>query len=381
MQNGGIHIGASEPLFDPCSRARRPDPGLGAKARARSSIRISRWEPGTDESWSALVRQVDHANLAQSPQWFTAIKNAYGHTPVYLKAEDGEGAVALLPAFLVRSRWFGTVMASMPFLDGGGPCSASPALARIVVEALIDEAARLGAGSVEIRSNVTIDMPAPAAQDKVNLVMQLPGDPGTLWQKLNAKVRNQVRKAERSGLSVEFGGAEKLGEFYDIFAVHMRDLGSPVHAQGFFRAVLEAFGDEARVALVRIGTAPVGGLIALAFKRTLVVPWASSLREYFPLCANVLLYWETIRFACQKGFRRFDFGRSSRNSGTYHFKRQWGALEEPLYCYTIPIAHSDYKRWSSVDSRGASSLVRLWKHLPVGFTRWVGPHVRKYLTQ
>jgi FemAB-related protein (PEP-CTERM system-associated) len=227
---------------------------------------------------------------------------------------------------------------------------------------------------------VDVDLPVPAVQDKVNLVLELPGDPAILWRELNAKVRNQVRKAERSGLSVEFGGAEKLGEFYDIFAVNMRDLGSPVHAQGFFRAVFEAFGDKARVALVRKGAVPVGGLVALAFKDTLVVPWASSLREYFPMCANVLLYWETIRLACEEGFRRFDFGRSSRNSGTYRFKRQWGALEEPLYWYTIPIARSNYKRWSSVDHRGAS-LVRLWKRLPVGFTRWLGPYVRKYLTQ
>ena len=55
-------------------------------------------------------------------------------------------------------------------------------------------------------------------------------------------MRNQVRKAERAGLSVEFGEAEKLDEFYEFFAARMRDLGSPVHAREFFRATLEAFG-------------------------------------------------------------------------------------------------------------------------------------------
>ena len=107
----------------------------------------------------------------------------------------------------------------------------------------------------------------------------------------------------------------------------MRDLGSPVHAREFFRATLEAFGDRARVALVRKGQTPIGGLVALAFKDVLAVPWASCAKEHFALCPNMLLYWETIRAGCMDGFRRFDFGRSTRGSGTYRFKRQWGAQE------------------------------------------------------
>jgi hypothetical protein len=48
----------------------------------------------------------------------------------------------------------------------------------------------------------------------------------------------------------------------------------------------------------------------------MTVPWASSLREFFSLCPNNLLYWEMIRWGCENGYQRFDFGRSSPNSGT-----------------------------------------------------------------
>jgi FemAB-related protein (PEP-CTERM system-associated) len=225
-----------------------------------------------------------------------------------------------------------------------------------------------------------IDLPVPAMQDKVSLVLPLPADPHCLWQQLGAKVRNQVRKAERSGLTVESGGAEKLNDFYDIFAVNMRDLGSPVHARGFFQAIFEVWADQARVFVVRKDRQPIGGLIALAFKHSLVVPWASSLRQYFSLCPNMLLYWETLRAACTEGFRHFDFGRSSRHVSTYRFKRQWGAVEEPLYWYTIPLAPNHSRRFSSVDKNSAS-YAQLWQHLPLGITRWLGPHIRKYLTQ
>ena len=345
-----------------------------------SRVRVTRWTPEGKDRWLGLVNETHHANLAHAPEWFGAIQNAYGHTPVYLQVEDADGQLAVLPAFLLRSRIFGTVVASMPFLDGGGPCGTAGDLAQIAVHSLIEEATRLGAGSVELRSTVKIALPVPALEDKVNLVLPLPRGAEELWRALDARVRNQVRKAERSGLSVEFGHQETLHAFYDVFAVNMRDLGSPVHARAFFAAIVDAFGDRARVGLVRKGPAVVGGLIALAFKDTLVVPWASSLRQYLALCPNVLLYWETLRAACRDGFARFDFGRSSRDSGTYRFKRQWGAQEVPLYYYQVPTRPGGGRSLSATDSRGAL-LVALWRRLPVGVTRWAGPPLRKYLTQ
>jgi len=214
----------------------------------------------------------------------------------------------------------------------------------------------------------------------VNLTLALPADPGHLWQQLHGSVRNQVRKAGRSGLSVELGGPEKLDEFYPIFATRMRELGSPVHARRFFAAIFDAFGGQARVALARKGATPVGGLVAVAFKDVLAVPWASCLREYLTLCPNMLLYWETIRAGCLEGFRRFDFGRSTRGSSTYRFKRQWGAQEEPLFWYTIP-SNGRPGRARPGAGRGAALLAGSWRRLPLALTRSLGPHIRKYLTQ
>jgi len=345
-----------------------------------TDVCISQCDPRSSALWSTLIQQIDQTNLAQAPVWYTAIQQAYHHTPLYLQAEDTGGQQAILPAFLLRSHLFGTVVTSMPFLDAGGPGGSSSKLVHTLVSRLFEEATRRGAGLVELRCTMPLDLPVQASGDKVNLSLPLPEDPGQLWARLDAKVRNQIRKAERSGLSVEFGQSEKLDDFYETFARNMRDLGSPVHARGFFQAVLDGFGNLARIALVRKDAQPIGGLIALTFKNSLIVPWASSLRQYLSLCPNMLLYWETLRSACLEGFQRFDFGRSSLNSGTYRFKRQWGAIEEPLFWYTIPIAASLRRRLSSADPK-AALLARLWRYLPLRVTRWLGPHIRKSLTQ
>jgi FemAB-related protein (PEP-CTERM system-associated) len=346
----------------------------------RSNGQMVRSVPDPADAWRRAIDGLSQSNLAHAPEWFTAIRTAYGHDPLYLTAEDEDGRVGLLPAFVVRRPFFGTVVTSMPFLDTGGPCSSSDALGQLLVDRLVGEARCLGADVVELRCTERLQIAVQPMEHKVSMTLTLPADPARLWRQLDGSVRNQIRKAERAGLSVEFGGVEKLTCFYDILAARMRDLGSPVHASGFLRGVLEAFGDRARVALIRKGTTAVGGLVALSFKESVVVPWAACLKDYFALCPNMLLYWETLRNACEKGFRRFDFGRSSRNSGTYRFKRQWGAREESLFWYTIPLVPRRRPATSSVN-RGAAFVAKVWQRLPLSVTRRLGPPVRRYLTQ
>jgi serine/alanine adding enzyme len=331
-----------------------------------------------DDGWLPAVDVSGEARLAHATEWFTVIKRAYGHDPLYLAACSDEGC-AVLPAFVVRRPLFGTVVTSMPFLDSGGPCGASPAVTPLLVDRLIAEAWRRNARMVELRCANRLPIDTEPLDSKVNMTLALDGDAGALWRRLEKGVRNQIRRAERSGLHVEFGGPAYLPAFYDTFVERMRDLGSPVHALAFLGAVVDGFGPRARVVLVKKGANTIGGLVAIAFKDRVTVPWATCLKEHFALCPNMLLYWETIRTACADGFARFDFGRSTRQSGTYHFKRQWGAQEEPLFWYRIPIgphqspAHSD---------RGADALLaRMWQRLPLPVTRYVGPQIRRYLIQ
>ena len=267
----------------------------------------------------------------------------------------------------------------MPFLDSGGPCSPTAALDAQLVEQLVTLARQRRARIVELRCSRRLAIDAQPLESKVNMTLALePADAS--WRRFDKSVRNQIRKAERAGLTVERGGPADLAVFYDVFVERMRDLGSPVHAFEFLRQVVESFGSGARVMLVKLRGVAIGGLVALAFKDRLVVPWSTCRKEYFALCPNMLLYWETIRAAAADGFERFDFGRSTRDSGTYRFKRQWGAAEEPLFWYRIPIDGAEPASASTHRPDG-ELLTSMWRHLPLAVTRQIGPHIRRYLIQ
>jgi serine/alanine adding enzyme len=78
----------------------------------------------------------------------------------------------------------------------------------------------------------------------------------------------------------------------------------------------------------------------------------------------------------EKGYRYFDFGRSTMDEGTFKFKKQWGALPEQLSWYYI---YKDKK--PSVSVGGVSGkkelFIKVWQKLPLDMTRVLGPILRK----
>ncbi|HXX74392.1 MAG TPA: FemAB family XrtA/PEP-CTERM system-associated protein [Nitrospiraceae bacterium] len=341
------------------------------------SISLGDNEDGLE--WSQYVLRTPRATLSHAWIWRSIIREAYGHDSIYLIARQAGMVRGILPLIVVKSSIFGTVLASMPFMDYGGVCTDDYKIAGQLVE----EARRLsratGSATVELRQIAMVPgLPTPR-EDKVTMILDLTAGEAGIWNGLPAKVRNQVRKAEKCGLSTVVGGPELLEDFYRVFIVNMRDLGSPVHALSFFTSMAVGFGSQMHVRLVRDGNKSIGGMISLCFKDTVLVPWASALREYFSKCPNNLLYWHAIKDSCTRGFKSFDFGRSSLGSGTYEFKRQWGAQPVPLYWYRL----SDIDGYGNVID-GSSVKYRLlreiWRRLPVGISAMLGPRIRKYIT-
>ena len=211
----------------------------------------------------------------------------------------------------------------------------------------------------------------PCKQHKV--AMRLPLN-GVSWERLDKKVRNQIRKAEKSGLTAQAGGAELLDDFYRVFARNMRDLGTPVYSRSLFEEVLRVFPDNAHVHVIRLQDTPVGAAVTYHAGGMMEMPWASSVRDYNSLCPNHLLYWSIIQFAAATGHAVLDFGRSTPGEGTFKFKEQWGAQPLALHWEYVLAAGEAMPDVSPANPK-FQAAIEIWKRLPLPLATRIGPHV------
>ena len=294
--------------------------------------------PGEAEVLRNFLHRSPEATYCHDPAWPEILAEAYGKSAFLRVARRDGRIVGAVSVCRMRSRLFGNRLVCLPFLDDGGIVAEDDEIRQALLDDLKTTAGREGLG-LEIRGQAALPgLPEPQNR-KTGMVLELPAEgEDAYWKSLDAKVRNQVRKAEKSGVTVAWGGQEKLDEFYAVFRVNMRDLGSPVHGRGFFRAVLRGLS-ESEIGIAYRENRPIGCLFRVHWGETLSIPWASTLKEARAYCPNNALYWQSIRFAFERGCRRVDFGRSSIDEGTYKFKKQWLAEPHPL-------------RWYPFDARG-----------------------------
>ena len=164
--------------------------------------------------------------------------------------------------------------------------------------------------------------------------------------------------------------------FHRVMVENLRDLGTPVRGEGYYRRALDLLGDRASVLVIEKDADPAGAMFTIRHRDGLMDPWASSLRRYFPLCPNQVLYWEALQRALALGLRRFDFGRSQWESPTYRFKEQWGARPVPLH-YQYVLGRGSHMPTLGSQKGGLSLAVSLWRRLPLPLARLLGEPAKR----
>jgi FemAB-related protein (PEP-CTERM system-associated) len=329
---------------------------------------------GTATEWDAFVRRQDGARHFHLFGWRRVIERVYGHECVSLAARDADGLLAgVLTVARVRSAMFGDFLVSMPFVDYGGPLGNDAA-----VRALVDSArSMMGRRTLlELRSAIPLHIDVEASHRKIAVVKSLAGSASDVWDGLRSQVRGAVRKAQKSGITVRFG-ADQTQEFFRLFALRMRDLGTPTHSLRYFETIADEFPDSMWLACAYHQGAAVAGLCGFVFEDEVHLLHAAQLDSYRSMHPNMLLTWAFIERAIDAGISRFNFGRSSPDTSTHEFKRRWGGVDEALHWYDVgngPVA----KTPSPNDSAYALGP-RLWKRLPYRVTIALGPHIVKYI--
>ena len=328
-------------------------------------------------AWNTYVACHPDSTNYHRYDWRSVVEKSFGHMTYYLVARESNNEICgVLPLVYMESTLFGKFLVSLPFFNYGGILSNSAEIAASLREKSQNILADIQGEYVELRHLAMLPDFVDTKQHKVSMVLELEKDEDSHWKILDPKVRNQIRKAEKSGLQVVTGHSELLDGFYEVFCRNMRDLGTPVYGKDFFRNILESFPDTTRIISVMINEKTVAAGILTWFRDTLEVPWASSIREYREMCPNNLLYWEAIKFAIGNNARKFDFGRSTPDEGTYRFKKQWGSQPVQLYWQYL-LGNGKSIRELNPGNPKYHFAIKVWQHLPVMVTNAIGPYIVK----
>lgn len=339
------------------------------------TIDITLATPWDRARWNGYVEHHPHASVYHRWEWGPLFADVYGTRWLPLLAVRDGRVCGVLPLTGLASPVFGKALVAVPYFGHGGVIADDDATFHALIARARQLRASEGVARVELRHAHPVPAEGmPTRDDKVLMRLALPSTPDELLKAVGPKARADIRRPEKEGMTAHLGGEELIAEFHTVYSAVMRDLGSPSHSVELFREMVRRMPDRAFVAVVRYQGRPVGGGVLVGMGDTLEIPCAGSLHQLARLRGNMLLYWTVISEAIRRGYTQFSFGRSSLDSGTFAFKKNWGAQPVPLpYHYVLRDGDSlpDVKP----DNPKFAAVVAAWKRLPVPVARLVGPRL------
>ena len=311
-------------------------------------------------------------------KWSDILMDVYGMEPFFL--ESGNDSLSIL---LVKSRIFGNRLISVPFADYGGICGEGKN-ASALLEDVIKLADNLNINFMEIRT------PSPAhfklfgkngferRDDYVTFLMDLEKKEGDIFGGLEKRVRNDVNKSSKFGILFRDGKNENdVKTFYHVYLKNMKRIGSPPQSLKFFSGLWKKFSQKNLcIRLAEFEGKVLACCLFFLSGKTVNYSYSCSLAENRNVRASDGLLWDSIKRFKERGFTRFDFGRTRPDSGVYFYKLGWGGEK-----VTMPYFYRFYKKRAEQRQEIAyQRYSEIWrKYMPETLAKRLGPWIIKQI--
>lgn len=340
-------------------------------------MKVYREEEIDPAAWGAYVARCPGATPFQQWGWRQVYRRVFGYRLAYFAAGTAPDRLdGVFPLVIVPGLVGGCSLISLPIVGYAGLLADAPAAEESLWRAAIDECAAVAAKKIETHQRGRLTRDLPTQEHKFTTVVPIGPTTEETWKgQLGQKVRNKIRKARRSDIEVR-RGLDGLEDFYQVYRVNVRDLGTPVPPLAWFAEIAAAFPDACQVYTAHTDGLCIAAKFTLRFRDTLYFLWAGALRSHIKTGVVSLLNWEAIEDAVAAGLTAVDFGRSTEGSGAADYKKDWCGDKVPLYWqYHLP---------GGGDVNGAGPgrvtllLSELWKKTPLVITNAVGPWLARY---
>jgi lipid II:glycine glycyltransferase (peptidoglycan interpeptide bridge formation enzyme) len=312
--------------------------------------------------WKEVLAADPHALVTQTPAWLDCLCEVGGYADASRLYELADGRRLIVP--LARKR---TRQASLPASWGFGGPIVEGALRPEDAELVLADLAGSGALRTSLRPNPR-HAPVWAAVRRKGVVsvprrahlLDLEGGFERVWnERFTDHARRAVRKAERSGLTVECDTTGRLVPvYYGLYEQSLERWSQTLHEplwlarlraqrrdpQRKLEALALALGASARVWVASLDGRPAAAILVLQGTNAHYTRGAMDRELAAPTRANHLLHRLAIEDACNAGCLAYHMGESGTSSGLARFKEGFGArpyVYAEYHLERLPITATD----------------------------------------
>ncbi|NPV62170.1 MAG: peptidoglycan bridge formation glycyltransferase FemA/FemB family protein [Methanotrichaceae archaeon] len=312
------------------------------------TIKIEMQSRRTDySSWNDLLERsrIDIYNIYQTCEWAELQRDAYGYSPIYLIARDGQDICG--SQLYLGKKELGYFYS---YKSLGGPLGLH-ARPKLVEESFINHMRSNARSAIYLRIRPGIFpglngrfIDQGFVRQPVNFILVDIGRKKELiWQGLKKNARRGIEKASKSGISIiEAESWIQWMDFYKIHIDHSKRKGFPAQNLAFFQGLYRQFLPKgmARLFIALFNDVLVAGALFLCYKGVMSYHIGASDDSYIRLAPNDLIFWQAIMWGNWNGFSILDLDdtwpdQNSPHYGIHKFKEKWGGelIEGSIYLH------------------------------------------------
>lgn len=343
---------------------------------------------GNEDGWREFTASHDHTGIWHTLEWRDILASEYKFKSKYLLAKDNGEVCGVFPLFQIKSPITGNRIVSLPFSYHCGPVATSDDAYLELIKESQRVADDLGCKYAEMK------MLNPLSENVVknsNLIenlyfhtsiLDLSSNPDDNWKKLDSRrTRWAVNKAIRSDVTIRTEtDISDLKAHHKLKILTRKKHGSPAPSFKFFKKIMDSFEDKGAVKLwvAEHEDNVISTLMFYTYKDIVMPAYIASNDAYNSLMPNNLLYWRSIEWGCNNGFKYFDFGRTEpNNESLLSFKRKWGCNNFKIPYYYYP--HQPKLMSQNRHDSKTSFIRNTWKKMPDSVLEVLGPQLLKHV--